>query len=553
MTRLDATWSRLAMAALVALVAAGCAAARTPTVPPHAAGPSITIAFGGDVNLGRRQNAITARDGASAALGAIEELARADLAIVNLESVVASSGEVGVDKGERAAYYFRGRPEQLDILLEAGVDAVATANNHSGDYDTEALLEQAALLDAAGIAHAGSGRDVEGACAGTLLSAESATVALISADSTMPHFAADARRPGTCYLPLDDPEAWRQRLGPAIEAAGRAAHLVLVAVHWGPNGAAEPSAAKREIGRLLIALGADAVLGSSAHLLQGVEIVDGRPVIHDAGNLLFDSQEGAVDSAVFVLEATANGVREVRLVPVVSEYGFTRRADAVEHRRILETLGDRSARLGTAIDGDRVALAPPERDLPPDAGSPPEHIQTSTPPATEPPAGCLVAQVPEGHAIEPITFGKLTLLGATVDTARLTSGELVWVDSYWRVEEQSSDNLWLSPRIVTASGELAWRGDHEPCDWAWPTSRMVPGQIYHDQAALRPRGVPLDEPLSFAWTLTDGEHVVTPIVVVATLPPMDPEGRRAILALLTRVEAMARENIQRGTEYPKKL
>jgi hypothetical protein len=44
-----------------------------------------------------------------------------------------------------------------------------------------------------------------------------------------------------------------------------------------------------------------------------------------------------------------------------------------------------------------------------------------------------------------------------------------------------------------------------------------------------------------------------PAVVDLELPPMDPEGRRAILALLTRVEAMARENIQRWTEYPKKL
>jgi hypothetical protein len=31
-----------------------------------------------------------------------------------------------------------------------------------------------------------------------------------------------------------------------------------------------------------------------------------------------------------------------------------------------------------------------------------------------------------------------------------------------------------------------WWGDHEPCDWGWPTSRWTPGTIVHDVVGLRP-------------------------------------------------------------------
>ena len=31
-----------------------------------------------------------------------------------------------------------------------------------------------------------------------------------------------------------------------------------------------------------------------------------------------------------------------------------------------------------------------------------------------------------------------------------------------------------------------WWADHEPCDWSWPTSRWIPGQIYRDRYAGRP-------------------------------------------------------------------
>lgn len=121
----------------------------------------VTIAWGGDVNIGRRFHYRFRHAHGRDALARIMPLVEADLRIVNLECVVATCGEECVDKGERSSYYFRARPEMLETLLRGGVDLVTTANNHSGDYGPVALVEQAAWLDMAGIGHAGAGRNRE--------------------------------------------------------------------------------------------------------------------------------------------------------------------------------------------------------------------------------------------------------------------------------------------------------------------------------------------------------------------------------------------------------
>ena len=509
-------------AGLAASLAIGVALGACGSVAPEPASTAdhdrlVTIAFGGDVNLGRRQNAISARDGPEQALEEVPTLREADVAIVNLESVVSAVGAAGVEKGESGPFYFRGRPEMLNVLVSAGVDAVATANNHSGDYGPDALLDQAGLLDVSGIAHAGSGVDRHAACEPALLATRELTVALVSVDATMAHFSASDDSPGTCYLPLDDPEAWREGIGSSLEQARRVAHVVLVAVHWGPNLATEPSPDKRAIGRLLVELGADAVLGSSAHVLQGIEIHDGRPIIHDAGNLLFDSQEGVADSALFVLEVARHGVVGLRIEPLVSDYGVTSSAQGETRDRILAVLRDRSGALGTALDGDLLALDPPPRDRPSDPLPPPARRLIPAEPAAEPPPGCVIESIPSSLEGRPQELGPLTFLGARVDPVPVEAHRLGWVESFWRVDTPIPNDLWLSPRLEPTDGGDTWRGDHEPCDWGWPTSRMVPGVIYRDRAPLRPRDHPGID-LVLRVGVTDGEETIELSEELARVP-----------------------------------
>src|ERR1700733_7492203 len=77
-----------------------------------------------------------------------------------------------------------GRPEKARDEKAMGIDIVALANNHSSDWGYEALAETERLLDAAGVAHAGSGRNLSEARKAAILATPRGRIAMISTAST---------------------------------------------------------------------------------------------------------------------------------------------------------------------------------------------------------------------------------------------------------------------------------------------------------------------------------------------------------------------------------
>src|SRR5690554_2329657 len=102
-------------------------------------------------------------------------------------------------------------------LMAAGVDLVTVANNHSGDYGAEALLQQKAILKAAGIDQVGSGQHRDEAFEPVFLEAGNVKVAIFSIDATQHRFAAGSAQPGIAYLPLNQPQRWYKELQPRIK------------------------------------------------------------------------------------------------------------------------------------------------------------------------------------------------------------------------------------------------------------------------------------------------------------------------------------------------
>jgi poly-gamma-glutamate capsule biosynthesis protein CapA/YwtB (metallophosphatase superfamily) len=456
--------------------------------------PGARVVFGGDVSLGRRQNAHSASN-PSEALEDVPQLKEADLAIVNLESVVANQGEFDVEKGESGPYYFRGRPETLRVLTEQGIDIVQTANNHSGDYGTAALLEQLDLLDQAGIGHAGAGPTRDAACSPTFRRAGDVQVAFFGLDATMPYFSAWADRAGTCFLSLADTQAWQHLLATRIEQARRRAHVVMVGVHWGDNWQEVPSQRKRRVAQALVNAGADAILGTSAHLVQGVQMIDGRPVIHDAGNLLFDFVEDrTMATGVFTFVLSKLGIIQLWFDPLRGRAGRTETAKGAFRAEVLELVAARSRGLGSEATFTKshrlVWELIPATDRPePTELLPPNPLRPRAPAAAlTPPGDCISVAVPEDARIEPVKHGPLTLLGMRVDPQKITKRDMLFVETWWRVDKPVTDDFWIRSQLVPIDGSEnhTWLGDHEPCDWLWPTSRFKPGVIYRDKYGVRP-------------------------------------------------------------------
>jgi poly-gamma-glutamate capsule biosynthesis protein CapA/YwtB (metallophosphatase superfamily) len=205
-------------------------------------------------------------------------LRAADVAVVNLETTIGTAGAP-----LQKAYVFRARPELLTRLVEAGVDVVSTANNHSSDYGRDGLTETLRQIDAAGLQQMGTGVDAALAYAPAVLDVRGTKVAFvgIARVGPPPGFQAKADRSGATDG-HDEAATWA-----AVRSARAVAAIVVVFVHWGVELSPCPESDEQRLATQMLDAGATAVIGAHPHVLQGVVATPGKLVAYSLGNLAF--------------------------------------------------------------------------------------------------------------------------------------------------------------------------------------------------------------------------------------------------------------------------
>ena len=258
----------------------------------------LTLAFGGDVHFAR-QLAPLLRGGKGLA-ELRPHLAGADLAMVNLETAI-------TDRGTPApkTYVFRSAPAALDVLADAGVDVVSMANNHAVDYGAVGLQDTLDARDASALPVVGLGRDEADADGPAVLTVRGRRVAVLGAtqvpDWTARTQGARGDRPGVALG--GDPA----RLARAVRAARERSDVVVVYLHWGTDYTSCPDAAQRRTARALASAGADVVVGTHAHQVQGGGWLGRTYVGYGLGNFVWYSRNSPVQTATGVLTLTLSG------------------------------------------------------------------------------------------------------------------------------------------------------------------------------------------------------------------------------------------------------
>ncbi len=455
------------------------------------------IVWGGDVNLGRRQHYVSKNMGVENAIQT-NILNKADLSIINLECVVSVLRQQGVNKGEGGPYYYRARPEMVKILTESGVDVVTCANNHSGDYGMDALAQQEELLKEVGIECVGAGKTLEEALLPRYIDLDGVKVAIFASDTTMKYFAASSKSAGISYIPVTETETWIKRYKkPLIEAKANA-DIILFAIHWGANEREEPIEAERRLGRILIDLGVDAVLGTSAHKLQGTEIYKGKPIIYDAGDLLLDSIGRVRDTGLFEMQVSEKGVHSVVFHPLVQKFGHTITPNLQTKISISERYAEKCLKLNNKVtintkDGVCSLLdanITTNKKLLPFIKDKYDLEVLNQSKYKTLPKDLIVDEVPTDAKIPPISFGSLKLVGVRIYPKVITQRTMLWVESYWECVESVDTDLCIDFQAHPAfNSEMSPWGvgmHHELCDWQIPTSQCKVGKIYRDYYGLRP-------------------------------------------------------------------
>lgn len=253
-------------------------------------------------------------------------LAGADITFGQIETSFASKGV----RLPQARHAVLARPEGAAALGRAGFDVVSMAGNHVLDWGSEALLETKKNLGAAGVQVVGAGENIAEARRPALFAlADRTRVAVLAYSSILPHaYWADERRPGcapmrafTVYEQIEHDQPGtparihtyphREDLAAMeadIRAAKAIADVVIVSHHWGIHFVRAVIADyQRDVARAAIAAGADAIIGGHAHILKGVELIDGKPVFYSLCNF-------ATDLRMDPAHAASKSFQEIRVL-----------------------------------------------------------------------------------------------------------------------------------------------------------------------------------------------------------------------------------------------
>ncbi|MDE6905736.1 MAG: CapA family protein [Lachnospiraceae bacterium] len=268
-------------------------------------GESVLV-FAGDVYLSRHVEANYDGEGIDGVISPslLEEMQGANLCMVNEEFPFGTVGTPMEDK----QYTFRVNPFYVSLFEDMGVDIVSLANNHVLDYGTDCLKETFETLEQTGIAYVGAGNTREEASALKTYDFNGETYGILSASRVIPvpEWNIENRQPGV-FTTYDE-----TALVEAIKRAEELCDYVIVYVHWGVEHTTELEEHQTYLAHAYADAGADLILGSHSHNLQGIESYNGSLIFYGLGNYIFNQ---SIEKTMLVKLKSSEGEKEISLIP----------------------------------------------------------------------------------------------------------------------------------------------------------------------------------------------------------------------------------------------
>ena len=313
----------------------------------------VTLTFGGDIcfhdpfaNMGSLvQRGGSIENCISADL--LSEMRRSDVCMVNNEFPYSERGTPIPEK----AFTFRSKPENVNLLHEMGVDVVSLANNHAYDHGEVALLDTLDILEGANIKYTGAGRDLEEASEAVCMEINGVKIAILAATQierldTPDTKGATEETPGVlrCFS-----ERELEHFLEVIQKTKEMCDVLIVYIHWGTENTDVLDWAQPYQADLISKAGADVIVGAHPHCLQGLDSVNGVPVIYSLGNYWFNSK--ALDTALLKVIVEKDGVKTVQIIPARQENCSTSMLYDGEKQRVLDYLQSLSPNITLDADG----------------------------------------------------------------------------------------------------------------------------------------------------------------------------------------------------------
>ncbi len=271
----------------------------------------------------------------------------ADVAFTNLEMLFHDYEMHPMHKS--GGTYMRAEPSLAKEIAWAGFDMVSRANNHTGDYGVDGMRLTTKYTAEAGLVQAGVGESLTEAREAKFLETANGRVALISCSATYPDHARAGKsrddipsRPGLNPLrfnvvnyitkeQFNELEASGKRLdsrmkksddgvlslfgqkfavgdyvtvkttsnrqdlieiASVVKNASRLADYTIVTFHAHESDSIQsiPAQFLVEFSKEMVDSGADIVVGHGPHILRGIEIYKGVPILYSLGDFIFQNE-----------------------------------------------------------------------------------------------------------------------------------------------------------------------------------------------------------------------------------------------------------------------
>ena len=261
----------------------------------------------------------------------LELTGNADIFYLNHEYTVSDRGEALAGK----LYTFRAKPERMALLEEMGTDLVSLANNHIYDYGEEGMLDTLDYLDKAGIPYVGGGRNIKEARAPVYFIINGMKIGFVAASNAELTLYTPAAGEDTLgILEAYDTSLYDQ----VIAEASKECDYLIAYIHWGAEDVNQYAAYQTAQGKEFLDAGADIVVGGHPHVLQGMEYMDGKPVIYSMGDFWFNGETKY--TGLLNLEISMDGLEQMSFTPCL-QAGFTTQyiEDAGKQREMFDFLG----------------------------------------------------------------------------------------------------------------------------------------------------------------------------------------------------------------------
>jgi len=337
----------------------------------------LTVALVGDVNLGVPINPNSVFDLVK------KQFDKFDVRFCNLEGCLFDSN-VGLQykPGWRHC-------DQANItaLAQLKFNAAACANNvHFGE---QAIRNSFSQLDKHHIVHAGAGMDYREARTPAIFESQGTKFGLLAYTSVFwpVDHAATENQAGvstvkiyTSYQPhrrlhempgapattvtYPDENEFEEMKKDIMNLRSRV-DILVVYFHWGISGAQEICQYQTTLGRAAIDSGADLVIGSHPHVVQGIEFHKAKPIFYSLGNFVFGSgfkpTRGYRNGLVAIADVRNRKVARLSAIPNAlneNDQPVLLRPEQAESKTVVDTITRLSSSLGTKLtsDGDKLIV-----------------------------------------------------------------------------------------------------------------------------------------------------------------------------------------------------